>query len=417
LKLLFLTPQLPFPPRQGTALRNWGLISNLAKRHEVWLLSFDDGVGVHEELRRVCKSVLTFPVPTRDSRARLRTLLTSPLPDMAWRLWSHNFRKIFEQWVEEKNFDIIQIEGIELARYVLESSSIEERRSKIVFDDHNCEYLMQQRWYERDRRSPQRWHAAAYSLVQSRRLREFERRIVQTADATLCVSKEDQDALAHLADVRPHVIYNGIDVETYAAFAEDRNHKLEAIRHATHHASQATLLFTGKMDFRPNIDAVLWFVQEVLPIVHQSEPNAILKIVGQKPSPRLEALRTHLRVEITGAVDDIRPHIADADVYVAPLRVGGGTRFKLLEAMAMRKAIVTSSLGCEGFNVQSGREMMIADEPTAFAQTIVDLLRDKNRRDGLGNRAFAFVSSAYDWKAIVPKVEKVYEQIRQNISA
>lgn len=336
---------------------------------------------------------------------------------MAWRLWSHNFQQIFEQWVEEKNFDIIQIEGIELARYVLESSSIKKRRSKIVFDDHNCEYLMQQRWYERDRRSPQRWHAAAYSLVQSRRLREFERRIVQTADATLCVSKEDQDALAHLADVRPHVIYNGIDVERYAAFAEGRNHKLEAIRRATHHASQSTLLFTGKMDFRPNIDAVLWFVQEVLPIVHQSEPNVILKIVGQKPSPRLEALRTHLRVEITGAVDDIRPHIADADVYVAPLRVGGGTRFKLLEAMAMQKAIVTSSLGCEGFSIQSGREMMIADEPSAFAQAIVDLLRDKNRRDDLSKRAFAFVSSAYDWKAIVPKVESVYEQIRQNISA
>ena len=409
MRILFLTPQIPFPPRQGTALRNWGLISGLAGRHEIWLLSFDEQLPPGEagsdtplppELRHACAQVRTFPVPRRTPARRLRTLLTSPLPDMAWRLWSPAFAAQFDEWAREQHFDIIQIEGIELARYPLQSK-IQNPKSKIVFDDHNCEYLLQRRAFEADLRNPKRWHAAAYSLVNWRRLIGFERRMVRAAHATLCVSPQDAEAIRKLdRAVQPHVIFNGIDVSRYNDSAPITNHQLPI--------TSPTLVFTGKMDFRWNVDAALWCAHEVLPLVRRQAPNARLLIVGQNPSPRLDPLRADPGITLTGAVEDTRPYIQQADVYVAPLLVGSGTRFKLLEAMSMQRAIVTTSQGCEGFEVTSGRELVVADSAADFARAVVELLQNPAQRADMGRRARAFVAAHYDWSVIVPGLEAIY---------
>jgi len=145
MRLLFLTPQLPYPPKQGTALRNWGLISHLSRQHEIWLMSFDErgasDSALPAPLLKACKQVAVFPLPRRTGRDRLNTLLTSSLPDMAWRLWSSEFDAQLHHWLSQESFDIVQIEGIELARYAQHGDY------KLIFDDHNCEYLMQQRWF------------------------------------------------------------------------------------------------------------------------------------------------------------------------------------------------------------------------------------------------------------------------------
>lgn len=426
MKLLFLTPQIPFPPRQGTALRNWGLISHLAQRHEIWLMSFVDGpvpAAWPDELHAACQRIAAFPVPKRTIQDRLRTLLTSRLPDMAWRLWSPEFAAQFQAWIQQEHFDIVQIEGIELARYILsaQSSVLGSKHSALIFDDHNCEYLMQKRWFERDIKNPRRLHAALYSLAQWRKLAAFERTSIQSAQATLCCSAEDRAALQQLAPVSdPHVIYNGIDMATYAAFQmSDVKSDTSNVKHQTPNATsrqlpaanhQPTLVFTGKMDFRPNIDAMLWFGREVWPRIRQAQPQTRWLVVGQKPSPRLDVLRSDPNIEITGEVPDPRPYIAQATVYIAPLRVGGGTRFKLMEAMAMRRPIVTTRLGCEGFDITPGREMMLADAPADFAEAVLALLNDPARARAMTEYAFAFVAQQYDWSAIVPKLEKIYER-------
>lgn len=394
MRLLFLTPQLPYPPKQGTALRNWGLISHLSRQHEIWLMSFDERGNDRElpaPLLAACKQVAVFPLPRRTGRDRLKTLLTSPLPDMAWRLWSADFDAQLQRWLSQEQFDIVQIEGIELARYARHGNY------KLIFDDHNCEYLMQQRWFERDIKNPRRWHAALYSFVQWQRLRTFERGILQQARATLCCSEEDRRALQHLdAAFNPHVIYNGIDVASYTSDI------------ASNAATPPSVVFTGKMDFRPNIDAMLWFGAEIWPRIKVVRPDAQWFIVGQKPSPRLDVLRSDPSITITGEVPDPRPYIAQSSVYIAPLRVGGGTRFKLMEAMAMRKPIVTTTLGCEGFAVQSGREMIIADAPEAFANAVLALMAQPAQATAMTNHAHTFVSSTYDWSVIVPKLERIY---------
>lgn len=411
-RILFLTPQLPYPPRQGTAMRNWGLLSGVARRHDVWLLSFDDrpdaGDRIPEALSQACAGVAAFPVPGRGGLARLKTLATSGLPDMAWRLWSPDFAAQFAAWRDQHAFDVVQVEGIELARYVLDPPLAAGRAPKVVFDDHNCEYLLQRRAFETDLRNPSRLHAAAYSFAQWRRLREFERRACDAADAVLCVSPQDAAHLQALDPaIRPTVVFNGIDVEAYAA--GQNNHAAPP--------GPPSLVFTGKMDFRPNIDAMLWFGLEVFPRIKRAVPATRLYIVGQQPHARLDVLRSDPNITITGAVDDVRPHIERAQVYIAPLRVGGGTRFKLLEAMALRKAIVTTTLGCEGFDVAHGDHMLIADTADAFAAAVIQALRDPGLRARLGAAANDFVRRTYDWSAIVPVLDRVYQGLAEGGAA
>jgi len=170
-----------------------------------------------------------------------------------------------------------------------------------------------------------------------------------------------------------------------------------------------SLVFTGKMDYRPNVDAVLWFVDEVLPLITAQIPNVCFFAVGQSPHERLARLADPPRVTITGRVPDTRPYIAGAGIYVVPLRIGGGTRLKVLEAMAMGQAIVSTQLGCDGFAFEDGQEVRFADEPAAFAETAVELLRDRDQAAALGRRARAYVETNFGWDTIVPRFEELYK--------
>jgi len=398
--ILFLTPQLPYPPHQGTALRNWGLIAHLAPRHRVGLLSFlAPGQDPHPAppLAAACTSIETVPQPTRPLARRLRDLALTPLPDMALRLESPLFRARLADWLAHQPFDVVHIEGIELAPYLdlLEKTT---PRPLILFDDHNCEYLLQKRAFLTDLTNPLRWHGAAYSFIQWRRLQRYEAHVCRRADRVVAVSQADAAALqALLPELDPLVIPNGIEIAAYPPNLPPAPGM-----------GAAALVFTGKMDFRPNVDAVLWFARQVLPRVRQKAPQAHLWVVGQRPHRRLAPLQKDPAVTVTGWVEDTRPYIAGAAVYVAPLRMGGGTRLKLLEAMAMGKAVVATRLGAEGFPVTNGQELLLADTPEAFADAVVALLQNPDRRTSLGQAARRFVQTGYDWPVLIPRLEVAY---------
>jgi glycosyltransferase involved in cell wall biosynthesis len=171
---------------------------------------------------------------------------------------------------------------------------------------------------------------------------------------------------------------------------------------------EAALVFTGKMDFRPNVDGMLWFARGVLPRVRQVVPNAHLWIVGQRPHRRLEPLGEERGITLTGWVEETQPYIAGAAVYVAPLRMGGGTRLKLLEAMALERAVVATRLGAEGFPIADGRELVLADTEEEFARATIGLLQDPRRRAELGHTARRFVREGYDWQVLIPRLEKAW---------
>jgi sugar transferase (PEP-CTERM/EpsH1 system associated) len=404
MRILFLTPQLPYPPQKGTALRNWGLISGLSAQHEIALLSFlDPGQSdeIADVLKEACRIEAVEP-PSRTPRDRLRDMLTTQRPDMALRLASDAYAERLAQWIARESFDVVQIEGIELAPYLevideVWGTSDWADRPLVVFDDHNCEYILQERTFLTDLYSPARWPVAAYSFVQWRRLRRYEAQVCRCVDRVLAVSQADARALRRLVpglDVA--VIPNGIDTRVYLpGTGEPRT-------------ASNSLVFTGTMDFRPNVDAVLWFVEEVWPLIQAEVPDAHFYVVGQRPHRRLDPLREDPSVTLTGWVEDVRPYIADAAVYVAPLRMGGGTRLKLLEAMAMGKPVVTTRLGAEGYPVSDGRELILADAPVDFAHAVVALLNSPANRAELGQVARGFVERRYDWRVIVPCMEQVY---------
>ena len=165
------------------------------------------------------------------------------------------------------------------------------------------------------------------------------------------------------------------------------------------------------MDYRPNIDAVLWFADEVLPLILHERPEVRFQIVGMNPHPRLDRLRQQSAIEITGAVESIEPYMQSAAVYVVPLRVGGGTRFKVLDAMMYAKPMVSTSLGVEGIGVQHEGELLVADTPPIFAQAVLRLLYDSMLGNRLGANAHQFVSCEYSWQKIMPHLEAVYQRL------
>jgi len=163
------------------------------------------------------------------------------------------------------------------------------------------------------------------------------------------------------------------------------------------------------MDFRPNVDAALWFATHVLPLIRVACPDAHLFVVGKNPHPRLAPLAEQSGITLTGFVEDVRPYIAAASVYVVPLLTGGGTRLKVLEAMAMGKAIVSTTLGCEGINATPGEDIVLADTALDFAGQVLDLLENAPRRVALGQAARAFVEGHSDWRSVVAPLESLYE--------
>ncbi|MCC6166615.1 MAG: glycosyltransferase [Caldilineaceae bacterium] len=399
--ILLLTPQLPYPPRQGTTIRNLGIIQHLAQRHSVDLATFlapGESLTPNSPLHTLCRRVIALPQPVRPPAHRLRDTLLSPLPDMALRLEDWAMHRAVQSLVAAQPYDILQVEGIELAQYARHAPPA----TRVVFDDHNCEYLLQQRAAQADLRTPRRWHAAAYSLIQTQKLRRYEAAACRAAAAVIAVSHPDAAALARIAPgTAIEVIPNGIDLAAYAQ-----------AQHAPPQTGPFTLLFTGKMDYRPNVDAMLWFGQEVLPRLLAQTAGLRCQIVGLNPHPRLDVLRAIPQVEITGGVPDVRPYLAAAHAYIIPMRVGGGTRFKALEAMACAKPIVSTSLGVEGIDVHAGQELLIADTPEQFAASVLQLMYDYAQEGvlaaRLGAAACRFVAARYTWERILPQLETLY---------
>ena len=401
-RILVLTPQLPWPPQQGTSLRNYHLLRALAQHHEVTLLSMaeTDRPPDTARLSDLVRVLPPIPVPARPTNLRLRQLLTTRQPDMALRLRSAIFAEALRAELEVRRYDAVQIEGIELAwaiPFIRNASA-----ARIVIDCHNAETELQRRAFRSDMTHPARWPAALYSGIQIGRLKRFESEALQAADARIAVSEEDAAILADLIDepstLGVAVIPNTIDVAEYRWEGPVTD------------STRFDLVFTGKMDYRPNVDAVLWFAEAIWPRIIERRPGTTWAIVGQRPHSRLEPLRRLPGVTLTGRVEQVQPYLAGAAVYVMPLRVGSGTRLKVLESMSAGCAVVATSIAVEGFAVQDGNEAVLTDTPETFAAAVLELLDDPQRSAEMGRRARSFAAQ-YDWRQVAPLLDSVYARV------
>jgi polysaccharide biosynthesis protein PslH len=406
-KILILTPQTPYPPDQGAPIRNYHLLKHLGKNpaNEVTLLSFtrldettEQQTRAREELERYCKRVEFVPVPPPRSKAtRLKTLILNPLPDLALRLGSAQFQAKLNELVRQTKFDFVQCEALELAPFVQKAFAGYVSRPKLILDNHNAEYLLQYRAYESDRkRGLKRLPLAAYSWLQAHRLRKYEAESLAFFDYAIAVSKPDREALLKISpNTKITVIPNGIDTGEFAP--------------SDSAGTADQLIFTGSMDFRPNVDAMVWFGREVWHLLKQRKPNAKMYIVGRRPLPVVKALEELDGISVTGWVADARPYMRESSLYVVPIRMGGGVRFKVLEALAMGKPLLTTSMGADGVDLIADKHAVFADTAADFVEKAAQLLDNPAKRAELARAGREFVVDNYDWDKITPLLDKMLD--------
>ena len=403
MRILFLTSEFPYPPFAGAPLRNFGLIEGVARQHEVWLLSFSSSLlreSASTPLHQVCRTVQIVPGPQRGLAERLRDLALSGQADLARRYVAPGFEAALRAWLTEQRFDAVQIENLEMAIYLPLIRELQPE-ARIVYDAHNAEYALQQRIYEAERRSVTHLPGALYSRIQADRVRAFERGVCAAVDAVVAVSDTDADLLRALGSGTPvTVVPNGIATALYETPAPE---PIELTGPA--------LVFTGKMDYRPNVDAALWFAAEILPQIRDSLPLAHFYVVGQSPHPRLDVLRGQAGVTLTGFVPEIAPYLQAASVFVVPLRMGSGTRLKVLEAMASGCPIVSTRTGAQGLHGVDGHDLLLADTTREFALAVIRLCREPDIAATLGQHAREFVRANYDWALLLPRLLAVYEEL------
>jgi sugar transferase (PEP-CTERM/EpsH1 system associated) len=399
MKLLFLSPYLPNPPHSGGPRRVHGLLSELARRHDVSLLAFTaPGDDTEEALRatgQYCAEVVTVENDRADraldrkhKRAiQFRSLLQ--LQSYERLIYLHpSFQKALDEMVARSDFDVITTEFALMTGYRL------PRSARLVLDEHNIEYDILRRTTAAERPSVRK----LYNWANYLKLRREERAAWRQFDGVTLTSERDEGLLHRDApEKRTAVIPNGVDTEFF--------HPAEMP------VEPDTIVFFGAINYYPNTEGLLFFLDEVLPLVKKQRPGARLWIVGQRP-PAAIAQRAAEDVVVTGLVDDVRPYLGRAAAVVAPLRIGGGTRLKIVEAMAMGKPIVATHVGAEGLEVIDGEDILMADTAEDFANQVARVLGDAALARRLGEAARRRAESRYTWRSAVDRLECFYEELR-----
>lgn len=403
LSVLFVTPFMPSPPTFGAQRRLHELISGVAVSNDVSVLSLVDPSEDHSDAIRATEEysrrVVTVSNPTYHSgpaRKRLRQLASLGSPNSyEWRGRSEErFRAALEQMLAHR-FHVVHFELAPMAGYATTCARARGTRPILCLDEHNIEYDIVRRTAAAEAGPLRR----AYSAIEWRKMRREERHAWAHLDGCTVTSDRDQRLL--LADVpaaHTAVVPNGVDVDFFRPAAP------------TVSQEPPTLLFFGAIDYFPNTDAMSFFLHDAFPQLVARYPRVRLCIVGRKPPEAILAQRS-ANVEVTGVVDDIRPWLARADVVIAPLRIGGGTRLKILEAMAAGKAVVSTTLGAEGLAVIPGRDLLIADDAATLVTQIGWVLDDAELRRRLGAAARELVVSRYSWKRAVETLSTFYAEL------
>jgi glycosyltransferase involved in cell wall biosynthesis len=430
MRILWLKSDLLLPLDKGGKLRTWHLMRHLARRHEITYLAFAEPEtswaeidGMTEVAARV-ETVKRADPPKGSVRFYLDAAahLVDPLPYAVGKYRSRDYRAKIEQLLREESFDLL------VCDFLFPAVNLPERLPcPSVMFTHNVESEIWRRHAETKSSLQKQLYTAQY-----RRMLRYEGRTLARFDGILAVSDADAQTFARLypgAITRPvHVVQTGVDTESFSPqFTVHGPLTSCQLRVASSQPPAASsqppaasrqpptpspsLVFTGSMDWLPNEDAMQFFVREILPLVRAQEPDVQLTIVGRAPTPAVVKLAEDAAVRVTGRVDDVRPYMNDASVYIVPLRIGGGTRLKIFEAMAMGKAVVSTTVGAEGLPIEPGTHALIADEPRTFARAVVHLIRDVERRRQLERASRQLVIERYDWSAVAGELEEALNDI------
>ena len=403
MKILWVKAGGLVPPDSGGKIRSYNILRQLASKHSVTFFSFyaAHANDQHPALNDIFYKTICIPLPLPEPRSA-RELL-----DYGRYLFSLNSYSVMKycrpavryelhSLLQKERFDVI------LCDFLFAAPAIpwDVPCPKVIFT-HNVEAMIWKRHYQVA--SNPLWRALSWREWKT--MDRAERLYLKKADHVLAVSETDKNRfLNYLPASKLTIVPTGVDVE----FFQPRHSQEEP----------DSLVFTGSMDWLPNEDGIVHFVEQVLPRIRQQIPDVSLSVVGRKPSQKLQDLAArHEGVRITGWVEDTRPYLARSAVCIVPLRIGGGTRLKIFEAMAMGKAVVSTTIGAEGLPVRHNESIVLADGPEEFARQTVNLLRSPERRQQIGAAAHKMVTEKYSWAKVADGFAEVLERVSGSSSS
>jgi glycosyltransferase involved in cell wall biosynthesis len=397
MRILVHGSQLLYPAQTGGRIRTSQLFERLARTHEITWLCLrrpEETDAQVEAMRACCAHIETFPF-TETAKFSLpfyRELarnLAAPLPYVVQKYRQPALRARAGELLRAGGFDLLLCDFLQPSGNVIDLPFA----PRVLFQ-HNVESVIVQRHWQTTRLGP----GKAYLYLQWRKLHRYEARAAHWFDHNIMVSDEDVATMERLYGARNcSAIPTGVDAEHYAPLGQE--------------APGNDVVFTGSMDWLPNVDGITWFAAEVLPLLRRELPVKIW-VVGRKPSAAVTALgQRHPEIEVTGTVDDVRPYLGRARVVIVPLRIGGGTRMKIFEAMAMGKPVVSTRVGAEGLPVTDGLHLALADDPADFAGRVLALLRNPERRRALGAAGRKLVVENFSWEGVARRFGEICQRV------
>jgi sugar transferase (PEP-CTERM/EpsH1 system associated) len=410
MRILWLNTPLLLPLDKGGKLRTWHLMRHLAQRNHITCISFAEPaqLAAHRDaMKAVCAELVAIErrEGTKEGLrfyASVARHLLDPVPYAVGQYRSRRYRQAVRTALARGAFDRV------VCDFLVPAVNMPVRLPcPSVLFTHNVEAEIWRRHADTES-NPLR---KRLYRTQWRRMLRFEGKTVARFDRVLAVSDVDRDTLQRLYGDRltapVSVVPTGVDTAYFTPAP------IAAAAHGGDAGTSAKrVVFTGSMDWLPNADAVQYFCREILPLIRAVEPETTFTIVGRSPTPAVRRLAEDRGVEVTGRVEDVRPHLARSAVYVVPLRIGGGTRLKIFEAMSAGRAVVSTRVGAEGLPVEDGRHLLLADTPQDFARAVTTLLQDTAKRDAIARDARTLVTERFDWGAAALHLESAIADTR-----
>ncbi|MEP6925909.1 MAG: glycosyltransferase [Pyrinomonadaceae bacterium] len=398
MRILWLKTELLHPIDKGGKIRTYQMLKKLKKEHHITYLTLDDGSAEADAIKKSSEyahEIITIPYQNSLKFStgfyfELAINLFSKLPYSLQKYVSAEMEENIKKIATPDNFDIVVCDFLTPTVNLPANLNL----ATLLFQ-HNVEARIWRRHYEIAKSAPKK----AFMKMQWRRVFDYERESCKRFDWVAAVSKEDADAMQSEYGIKNiSDVATGVDTEFFAPQGNVEK-------------DEFNLVFTGSMDWLPNEDAIRWFTEEILPFIRMQIPQVSLTVVGRNPFPSLvELSKKELSVVVSGRVPDVRPFMEKASVYVVPIRIGGGTRLKIYEAMAIGLPVVSTRIGAEGLPVKDGREILLRDTPSAFADAVVQLLIDKTLAQKIGEQSAQTVREKFGWQKVADDFAEICEK-------
>ena len=402
MKILWVNPHFLHPTTKGGQIRTLEMLRHLHRWHEIHYVALVDTRATGDAPEGLARSpeystrayAIPHRLPERGSLAFIAQSagnLFSDLPLAVSRYQSAAMRNKVQDLVEHGGFDRL------VCDFLFAAPNVPDLEHSVLFQ-HNVESTIWQR-HSQNAGNPA---AKAFFSLQAKRMVAYEDQVCRRSGHIIAVSTTDADRMREMFGVsRVSDVPTGVDLDYFAPVETGASHSSD-------------LVFVGSMDWLPNIDAVQYFVADILPLIRKTKPDCTVAIVGRKPQHNILALaKNDPGIIVTGTVPDVRPYFWGSSISIVPLRIGGGTRLKIYEAMAARSPVVSTTVGAEGLPISSGETCYLADDPQDFADRCLELLADEDRRKRMAQAAWELVSTRFSWE----HASRRFEQILENAPA